>query len=252
MTKAYSGFLALLMALIPILGWWAISAHNHRLAWAVIAVLMLMLVAAAGHAIVGRWGGILIDDRNVISLSRFQMTVWTLIILSAYMAAALYNIYTGVDEPLGIGIPKELWMAMGISTTSLVGTPLLLSQKKTKDASQPALDQTLSLLAKAGEAPGSEKVEGQVLGNKSASQASWSDMFTGDETSNGAHVDLAKVQMFFFTLAITVAYGFALWRSFKFAQPDGITAFPGLDDSTLALLGISHSGYLVNKAIPRS
>jgi hypothetical protein len=73
-----------------------------------------------------------------------------------------------------------------------------------------------------------------------------------DETSNGAHVDLAKLQMFFFTLSIALSYCAALWRTFKYAQADGISVFPVLDQSTIALLGISHSGYLLNKAVPRS
>ncbi len=252
MSKISSGIAVLAIILIPILDWWVIADHNHRLAWALTAALMLLFIIATGQTIIGRWAGILIDDRNVISLSRFQMTVWTVILLSAYVTAALYNIYTGVDEPLAIGILKELWLAMGISTASLVGTPMILAPKKAKMASEPELQATLTQLAREGQPPSNTKAVGQVIGNTSPSLASWSDMFTGDETSNGAHVDLAKVQMFFFTLAITVSYCFALWRTFRYAQPDGITQFPALDESTLALLGISHSGYLVNKAVPRN
>ncbi|WP_255355266.1 hypothetical protein [Pelomonas sp. Root1217] len=40
-------------------------------------------------------------------------------------------------------------------------------------------------------------------------------------------------------------------HTFKYSQSDGITDFPTLDDSTIALLGISHAGYLTNKAVPR-
>ncbi|MBV8036116.1 hypothetical protein [Roseateles sp.] len=248
MSKGYSGAAILSAAAIPVAGWVGVAQHSYRLAWGAIAVLMLCFVAIAGRSIVGRWSGILIDDRNVISLSRFQMTLWTVVVLSAYLMAALYNVYIGVDEPLAIGIPKELWLAMGISTTSLVGTPLLLASKKDKPADEKALERTLELERRPA---GSDKVEGQVLGNIDPALARWSDMVTGDETSNGAHVDLAKVQMLFFTIAIVAAYCFALWRTFKYAQPDGITDFPVLDDSTVALLGISHAGYLVNKAVPR-
>jgi len=250
--KGYSGTSVFLVILIPVLGWWAVAEHKQLLSWVSIAVLMLLFIAVTGLAIVKRPAGILIDDRNVISLSRFQMTGWTVILLSAYVSAALFNIYAGVDDPLAVGVPKELWLAMGISTTSLVGSPLLLAQKKTKTASMTALNNTLSLLQSAGQPLNSEKIEGQILGNDKPSLAQWSDMFTGDETSNGAHIDLSKLQMFFFTLAIILSYVFALWQTFRYAQPDGISQFPALDDSTVALLGISHSGYLASKAVPRS
>lgn len=248
MSKAYNGAALLAIVLIPIVGWWGVASHNHKTAWVATAALIVVFVAIAGKAVVARWSGILIDARNVVSLSRFQMVAWTVVVLSAYLTAALYNIYIGVDEPLAIGLPKELWLAMGISTASLVGTPMVLAPKKTQDTNFKALQDTLAL---SGQALADAKVQGQVLGNSDPSLAKWSDMITGDEVTNGAHVDLAKVQMLFFTLAIVVAYVFALWRIFKYAQPDGITDFPMLDDSTLALLGISHSGYLINKAVPR-
>lgn len=248
MSKAYNGAALLAIVLIPVVDWWGATSHNHKAAWVATAVLMLVFVAIAGKAVVSRWSGVLIDARNVISLSRFQMVAWSVVVLSAYLAAAFYNVYIGVDDPLAIGVPKEMWLAMGISTASLVGTPMVLAPKKTKPTNEAALHDTLEL---SGQTPADAKVEGQVLGNRDPSLAKWSDMITGDEVSNGAHVDLAKVQMLFFTLAIVVAYVFALWRTFKYAQPDGITDFPTLDESTLALLGISHSGYLVNKAIPR-
>jgi hypothetical protein len=241
-----------LVALIPIVDWWALMSHRPLLGWLAVGVLLLIFMAVSGHGVVGMWRGILIDNRNVISLSRFQMVLWTAIVLSAFLTAALYNIYTGIDEPLAIQVPSQMWIMMGISTTSLVATPLLLSQKEVKPASPEALANTLELLQAQGSNPANTKVVGQVIGNINPTLARWSDMLTGDETSNGAHLDLSKLQMFFFTLLIAASYCAALWHMFKFAQADGISAFPGLDQSIIALIGISHSGYLLNKAVPRS
>lgn len=53
-------------------------------------------------------------------------------------------------------------------------------------------------------------MDGQIIGNAQPALAQWSDMFTGDETSNGAHVDLAKLQMFFFTVIVALSYFAAL------------------------------------------
>src|SRR5690242_9175502 len=92
-------------------------------------VLMALFTTIAGHGVVGLWHGVLIDERNRLSLSRLQMVLWTIIVLSGFLIAALWNISRGVDAPLEINVPKELWLLMGISVTSLVGSPLILSTK---------------------------------------------------------------------------------------------------------------------------
>lgn len=250
--KSHSFAALLFLALIPVADWWAMTQRVPVLGWSAATLLLVAFATVTGHAIVGCWRGILIDDRNVISLSRFQMTLWSMIVLSAFLTAALYNIYSGVDEPLSIQLPSQLWVMLGISTTSLVGTPLLLSQKANKEPAEKPLIDTLNQLRAEGFKPEDTKVSGQVIGNTRPQLARWSDMFTGDETSNGAHVDLAKLQMFFFTLVLALTYCAALWNTFQHAQADGISAFPVLDQSMIALMGISHSGYLLNKAVPRS
>jgi hypothetical protein len=76
------------------------------------------------------------------------------------------------------------------------------------------------------------------------------DLFQGDEIGNAAHLDLGKVQMLFFTLILVLAYGVALANLFTKATP--IVMLPALDGGMVALLGISHAGYLLNKAVPHS
>jgi hypothetical protein len=85
-------------------------------------------------------------------------------------------------------------------------------------------------------------------------QARWTDLFTGEETGNAAHMDLSRVQMFFFTLVSLITYGVALGG--MFVHPDvftkGVTAFPTMPEGLLTLIGISHTGYLASKAMPTS
>jgi hypothetical protein len=76
-------------------------------------------------------------------------------------------------------------------------------------------------------------------------------MFTGDETANGSHLELGKIQMFFFTFVLVMAYAVALGSLFLNSSGK-IDSFPVFDAGMIALLGISHAGYLVNKAVPRS
>jgi hypothetical protein len=47
--------------------------------------------------------------------------------------------------------------------------------------------------------------------NTNVSQASWADMFRGEEITNFDVIDLAKVQMFFFTIAVVFTYATMLF-----------------------------------------
>ncbi|WP_457353258.1 hypothetical protein, partial [Roseateles sp. P5_D6] len=130
-------------------------------------------------------------------------------------------------------------------------TPMLLSEKIKKTPVDENVEQAKADVKAAGGEREDVRPAGQLLTNVRPELASWSDMFTGDEASNWVHVDLAKLQMFLFTMVISASYVSSLWRMFNFAQPDGLLQFPALDQSTVALLGISHAGYLANKAVPR-
>ena len=67
-----------------------------------------------------------------------------------------------------------------------------------------------------------------------------SQLFTGEEVGDFHTVDLSKVQMFFFTIVVAVAYIQVLigndWSSTH--------AFPALSQGIVILIGISHAGYL--------
>ena len=181
---------------------------------------LLTFLGVIGHWIAGRWDGVLIDDRNRIGLSRFQVTVWTVVIIPAIAAAAVANVISGQSNPLDLNIPQQIWVALGIATTSVVASPLLLASK----------------------APA-------VIARKAAiAEASWTDLFKGEDATNSNRVDMARVQMFFFTLVLVVVYGAALAKLFFGAK--SVVSFPDFDSSMAALLGISNAGYLVNKAVP--
>jgi hypothetical protein len=218
-------------------------------AWLGVLVLLIAFIIVSGRFVTGYWRGALIDDRNQISLSRLQLALWTGLILSAFLEAALSNIRLAqAQSPLTIAMPAEIWAVLGIATTSLVGSPLILATKRERVPDPQDAKNTLNQLGNAG-VPAT--TEGQVIKYQSPADARWSDMLTGDETANGAHLDLGKVQMFFFTLVLVVAYAVALGSLFLHTSGK-IGAFPVLDAGMIALLGISHAGYLANKAVPRS
>jgi len=216
-------------------------------AWLLILALLTAFTILAGHGVTGLWHGLLIDGRNKMSLSRLQTLLWTLLVLSGFLAAGLFNIATGQADPLTIIVPPDLWLLMGISLTSLVSSPLIVNAKKAKPANGEETSRTLAALKR--QVKSKVQVVGQVVVNEQPEDAHWSDMFRGSETGNAAHLDLGKMQMFIFTLILVLAYGAALAALFADAQGK-IGELPGLGSGMLILLGLSHAGYLANKVLP--
>lgn len=196
-------------------------------AWLITMLMMVLLCAAIGRAITNRWDAVLIDGRNRISLSRLQMIAWTLVVLSALITAASSNLHLPDNSTaLDITIAPELLAAMGIAAASLAAAPALLTLKGTDAAGQPV-----------------------AVANSSMAQASWLDMFRGDETGEENTPDLSKIQQFLISLALIGAYGFLLGNMFYFlAAGAKFGAFPPLSEGFIWLLGISHAGYLTYKA----
>ncbi len=246
-----AGSFALLTAIVLVgLG---TPAWDRIWVWLAIMLLLLAFALVAGHGVVGRWTGLLIDERNKMSLSRLQMVMWTILILSGFLAVALVNIrlVPPQPEPLAIHIPQELWLLMGISTTSLVGSPLLKSRKQDREPEDAERQRTLGLIAKRGVNMDDVQTNGQVVVNARTEDAGWSDLFSGEETGNAAQLDLGKVQMFYFTVVLVLAYAVALGNALH-NSAGLITEFPAIDSGMVTLLGISHAGYLANKAVPHS
>lgn len=217
------------------------------LTWIANIALLLVFVVILGNGTTGKWRGALIDDRNKISLSRTQTLAWTILILSAFLTAALTNIgialqgkidLAAISQALRISVPSDLWVLMGISFTSLIGTPLIHDYKK-KQINDLPVDTTKSIK------------QGSMVMNKSINAAQWSDMFKGEEPSNENCLDIGKVQMFYFTVLLVFAYAVSISTLF-ISSTTPFHDFPILDGSLIALLGISHAGYLANKAIPRN
>ncbi len=228
-----------------------IPASARLWMWFGVMGLLTLFGVIAGNGVTGQSLGLLIDTRNKVSLARFQMVLWTILILSAYLTAVIVNIDLKQPEPLSIVLPPDLWLLMGISTSSLIGSPLILRAKKARESKEPDKQRALETLARQAVDIHKVAIVGQLVVNHTPETAKLADMFQGSETGNVGLLDLGKVQMFFFTLILVLAYASAL--SALFQQGRGaIQALPVVDGGMLALLGISHAGYLVNKALPHS
>ena len=240
-----------------------IPANLMVLTWILILVFLVLLMMLFGGGITGRfWLGWMVNEQFRMSLSRLQMALWTLVVLSGFLTAALANLAAGhIEEALNIGVPPELWVTMGISTTSLVGSGLILTEKKKETTNQ---DEALrgmvefGLLAEDADATTTtttvkERTIGQLQRNTNPSQARLYDLVSGEEVGNFNVLDLTRLQNLFFTLVLVGAYAATLGNLFAGAAGSSgsgtpITEFPALNASIVALLGISHGGYLVGKA----
>ncbi len=360
--------------------------------WLLVLLLFTVLLGVIGRQINGRWLGVLIDSRNKMSLSRLQVALWTLVVLSAYLTIAVPRIFDKPPAPtafaqlvaghpddpilvtcekrlgrkpasaaecdagpLQITFPEELLLALGISMTSFAGSTLIQNSKKKKEVNLQAKDGALVALeqkrtearsrlaaardalnaaleeknrtvtqmddaiaaaaqrlaeatsdaekkaaqaaqeqvqkqAEARKAAAAKKhadaaaafeaaqqaataadaecdkandelhtatteAEGLLHKNASPADASFGDLFRGEEIANYLLVDMSKVQMFFFTVVVVLAYGAAIGALLD--DPRTLhnflgVGFPPFSNSLDALLGISHGAYLSVKTVDQS
>ena len=269
----------LILVLIGILEWF-IPMRGIVIAWLLTLGLMVLFIMILADGITGRFLlGWLINEEYRMSLSRLQMFLWTVVVLSAFLTAAIANLRAKhLETALAIAIPAEVWTAMGISTTSLVGSGLILGEKRKKKPTDEDAERGLvalglvtetQLSARATDADAAAAVNkakqthlsGVLQRNESPEDARLYDLVRGEEIKNANVLDLTRVQNLFFTLILIGSYAASLGSTLlalatgkiipELVSASGIIGFPSLHESAIALLGISHAGYLVAKAIDK-
>jgi hypothetical protein len=224
--------------------------------WLLIMVLLGALFVLIGRGIMGLWKGCLIDNRNRISLSRLQLICWTVLVLSAFLTFAAFKVHAAPDaDALDIVVPAQVWSLLGISTASLAGSATIKYAKRNTSVDQAVVQEEMqktqnAITSSAPEAPPLE-AQGLLANKETPESASISDLFTGDEIGSAAQLDVGKVQMFFFTLIVILAYAIVLGTILYRAGglPGGL---PDVSEGMVVLLLISHAGFLAGKAVPAS
>ena len=224
-------------------------------AWGLAAALIVLFMIMVGVAINGRPAGLIIDNRNRVSLSKLQAAAWTVLVVSAVATVAAARIAAGVANPLEIVIPGELLAALGLSAASLAATPALLSIKSSgPDASTQQVANVAQNLNMTNDQVDST---GGVFGRTDPALARWMDIFRGEDISTAASPDLSKIQQFLLTLLVLGVYVAALLVMFLRQEatlilpPGGASAsLPPISEEFIWLLGISHASYLAYKAAP--
>jgi hypothetical protein len=201
-------------------------------------VVILLFLFFVGARVTNRANGILIDTRNKISLSQFQIVLWTWILLAGFFAIVIARMVAGAEDPLGVSWDERLWGLLGISLGSAVASGAVKSVKRGKEPKQSGLTTHLKQ---------ANRLQGLLVTNPEPQDASVWDMFRGEEPANYTLLDVGKVQMFLFTTVAALAYVVALFRLVATNSPEDITAMPTLSEGLVFILGISHAGYLGNK-----
>lgn len=219
-----------------------------------------LLLVTIGVGITGQRMGVLWTARNTYSLSKLQVTLWTLIVMAGLAALVVCRAYgllipegsSGLAGALEIRIPSELLTVLGISIGSAAAVPAILSVKAQSDnASQVQL-------AAANRRAGTRlDAVGKVVTRPSDYPPLIEDLFQGDEVAKAGTVDIGKVQQAIVTLILLASYLGMLAELFfagTWKPYTGISAsttpLPAMSETFVFLLGISHVGYLAYKAAP--
>jgi len=257
--------IVLLVVTGSILGLGAISTYvtfDEAWNWGVwsfiiLAALLTALLCVIGHGLTKRVDGALMDERFRISLSQFQVAVWTVVVLAAWGAAVFANL--GLNQSgtaaFDVSIPSELWLALGISLASLGGAKLIqASDVRTPPAPIDESSTGGTILAhRIGQSSGQPlagwTTRGNLLAHASPGRATWGDLFAADTASAGGVPDISKIQMFFFTVVLAFGYAVACADLFGTHGTTPITGLPTLNESFVILLGISQGAYLTKKSV---
>jgi len=238
-TAAVIVFIVLVAGLSALATQLGLTKSNHLGLWfmVVLGVLVLLLLVVVGWGIVGRPDGILIDSRNRVTLSNFQLVVWTLVLVTAYGGAFLTNLLAGADpvDALNISVPPELWAVLGVSGASYV-TAKTIRAGQGKSTTGPQAAAVTGMTEK-----------GRLIVRDDAAKANWGDMFTSDLASDALHTDISKVQMFSFTVLLATGYTAAVVNLLVNASSP-VTQLPALNSAVVIVLVVSHGGYLGRKA----
>ena len=242
--------------------------QNEYWFWLIFLTTLTLLILL-GARITSSWRGLFIDARCKVSLSRLQIIFWTITLMSAIVWFSLQSNVSSVH------IPQSLWALLGISGLSAVGSEVIKGTKAAgAEDNGNALLKTLRV--------SDENKMGLLHKNKKISDARFIDIFKGEELVDHTTVDITKIQMFLITGFVFAVYIFAILGSetqlhaclngqqpyaldlCQYAagnepkdeagnplKPGGYT-LPALTEGLVALLAISHAGYLSFKATPKT
>ena len=238
-----AGFLLAIIvgAALPVM--W-LNQYARLISWGIVAMGAIILTSGLTTPPGGSFSSLLSDSRNRFQQSNLISLVWLIVISSAYLSCALWNIAlwkpdSGTVLPVSIEVPPAIWVLAGIVSTGLVGSSLILSNKLSRQVERTST-----------ETPSA--VHSRVIIRASSDAADLTDLVAFDEQDTVPPMDLGALQVLLFQIAAVIVYIAALGRLIFMTPPSAaITQFPSIPEGFLALLGISTATALASRAIPR-
>ncbi len=220
-------------------------------AWVICLGGILSLFVQAGLEIKGRVLGVLIDERNRFSLSRLQMTLWTILVLATLYVVFVTNIVRGatVTDALNVNLDWNLIVLMGISVTSYISSPIALSRKTNNIADAAQVASASDQLTNQQNLAARPDANGTVLIKQDPQDARMADFIRGEDVGNATLVDISRTQMLIITVIVVVAYGFAICNELALG-PGTLAKLPDLHQTLLGLILVSHASYIGGKLTP--
>ena len=201
---------------------------DFRGMWLLSALALLILAGIAGRSVIygtGVWKAfrILVDERDRFSLNRLQLVMWTILILSTFLALFWCD---GLDLKRAAVIPAELLGLLGISLGSGV---IAGAMKDGKDKMRPE---------KIAGGPGYAHQPAIERGIRSE-PAHFTQVFLEEEgQAANKIISVTKFQNFIFTMALGIIYVVLTLKA---------GGYPTFAEQIIWLIGVSHAGYLGGK-----
>jgi hypothetical protein len=242
-------------------GQWIIyDAHaknlgNLRNQWLLIEATLLGLCVFAGYIVNRRADGLLIDEQNRISLARIQWAAWLVVLLGGFFIESIWNVAVGFADPDKGPFPfmqSQLYALLGIVSGSAVVSSVIANGKMNAPNAPSPPDNP---------AIGTPTNVGLIDANVDPSEASWADLYLGDEVANRDVVDISRLQKLIVTVLLVMAYVQLLWfhlvsdltdKSGTLLADAHFANMPQVGDTFIWLLGISHGAYLAYKTVSKT
>lgn len=254
------------------LGWWVPSAEPRSVSIDVPLLLLMvsvvLLLMGLSYGVVGRGLGWIISPQNRFSLALAQASCWTILLLSSAMGMAAFNAGLGATaaaltlNPTSIGffptLQAVLWSVLGITLSS----PALSMVIKALRGSVPD-DNSISVAQDATRIQnGIGVLNGAmpVVARQSPADAHVTDLFVGEDAATEHKIDISRLQMVMITAGLLVTYGQSILAMVRERSADSVfravesgnalfAQFPAVGEGMLVMLIVSHSTYLVSKAV---
>lgn len=221
------------------------------LAWICCLAGLLGLLAFEGYMVRGRALGLLIDERNRFSLSRLQMTLWTVLVTTTLYVVFMTGVVrdSGTWRALDVTIDPNLVVLMGFSVASFIASPIALSIKARQPSDPVSLEKTGAKLEAMQSLDRRPHANGRVLVKGTPDDARMGDLIRGEDVGNANVVDLPRTQMLVVTAVVFLSYSALVAKLMAYGGAQ-IQSIPALSTTVLMLTLVSHGGYIAGKLAP--